>query len=494
MAYTDTITDGTDTVNLGSTATGTFNDRLSYKQQIPEKNALGDYPLVTEQWLVNWNDTSDDSRGGTHAKLLRLKRKAQKWANKDYREGPVWRVLRSSTENQNKYAVVTNIHIPELDPNTYGPETGFRITPITVTREGVWRTIQPGSTLRTLVSGTNVYNYNYHSATNYVNWVTITPGEGANELPGDADALLKISVTACMNSYFDRLVIAKRTADTLAELNGFIPYFNPADISYSSPTHSTSIDSLVAGGQRLDISNATGSEQTYTVAWDYDPEYYQGEFLMVVPIKMGSTSDYAWLAPIHNKIDTGMTSLVEGDEVYVPPYSYSPNFYRTIVIGPVSLPHTGMLPPSETFLYPYPADYLIGFTVRLPNGMSCQIRQWWLVPIDEGVQEIRNIKKYGESFDGLLTVDGVHRLAHTVIYPDPDPEYIMPRPLQPSGRYLTADHQKYTRLYFFEGYTDDTSSTGQGPTDAVFGGLRISANVFVQGVPRHSAFYSDDIY
>lgn len=480
MALIDLITDGTDTINLAS-ATDGFTDKYSYKQQIVEKDVLGEYPLVTERLSVNWNQLDDDERADEHAKLMRLKRKANKWGNKNYREGPVWRKLQSNSEDNPKYMVLTNAHIVELSETFYGPDTASKPVVLEITREGAPRLIEPGAAWRSIVSSQTVYDYN---ASGSVSWVTVPPGTSASQLPGDADGITKITVTPGSYDYEsdNQVIIAKRTADTEAELNGFIPHFNPVSLSETdaslSGEYDLPADANVPGGYSLEITNGVGSEQRWYFLWAYDPDYYQGKFMMVVPIQMVGATDYCHLTPIHDQSSSfsGIDGKdVLGPEVYVP--AGADSIYQRIVVAHISLPYPGNLPPGESF----PSAYRLGFIIRIPNGSDCYIRDWHLIPVDEGVQEIRSIGENSGAFSmNKLIVDG--SLKHT--YLRNSLNVIVPSAVDPGGRYLTADHQKYTRFYFYKGYWDTAKNV-----DAVKDALT-SMTVDVDAVPRVKALAS----
>lgn len=468
MALADILTDGTDEVNL-ATATRGFADTYTYRQQVARKNALGEYPDVTERWQPNWHATDDDERGTVHAKLMRLQRKAQKWYSGDFREGPVWRETQTPTERMRRYAVVTDLEIPELDPYFYGPSEAFRNVTMTVTREGAWRLVSPIEAWRELVSSETVYDYN-ESGT--VNWITFDPGGGSNQLPGDADALVKLTIDVGTYDYEsdNQVTIAKRTADTEAELNGFVPHFNPNEIDNTNASPSFPVDATCPTGYRMDVANSTGTEKTWYFEWGYDPDYYQGEYLMIVPIKMVGASDYMWISALHDDASFG-ANRIQYEEVYVPAGFNS--VYQKVFVARITLPHQGYLPASETF----PPVYYTGFFLRMPDGVSCQIRNWWLVPINEGLFSVRGIGNDFGSFptspimiiDGSLQKTYLQQIAASV---------------EPGGRYLTADHQKYTRFYFYKSYEYDDGSDNK--IDAIKEG-KTSMTVTADVIPRVKA-------
>lgn len=456
MAITNIITDGTDTVNMAAASNG-FTDKYTYRQQIVQKNELGDYPPVTETWEVNWGADDNAERGEVHAKLMRLQRKAQRYAAGDRRDGPVyWYLLTEGEASIYRFALIHDIEIPELNPYFYGPAERYKEAKITVTREGVWRERNPltGGWLEEVVGSSTVYDY---VVSTNKNWVTlewmVDKGSGPEiNISGDADALLRINMYPGTYTYQadNQVTIAKRTAASISELDGFNPHFNPVNLTDTNASlsgeYDLPADANVPGGYKLEITNGSGAEEEWYFVWSYDPDYYQGEYLMIVPIKMIGASDECWLTPIHDNVTFGAERLEIGPEVYVPDGNNS--VHQKIHLGQISLPYPGFRPPEETF----PTSFRIGFKIRIPAGAGCYIRNWWLVPADEGVQEIRNVGNTNGGFamQGLV-VDGNIRTAYAKVV-----TYLIASPVEAGGRFLTADHQRFTRLYFFKSYWDTT--------------------------------------
>lgn len=463
MALLDILTDGTDEINLASATSG-FTDRYSYKQKIVEKNALGEYEAVVEKMHMNWNGADDEKRGDQHAKLMRLQRKARKCRDGDTREGYVWRELRSVSEGAVKYMVVTDVRIVELDAEFYGPDGIAKGCLMEITREGAPRLTQPGSWLD-LTGAVTVYDYNVGSENN---WATVLK----TLLEGDADALLRFTMTFGKFDYGanNQIIIAKRSANSEAELVKLIPHFNPSDlVDATGAEYTLTTDANAPGGKRLDVANTSGGEIERYYVWSYDPDFYQGEFMMMVAIKMIGSDDICYITPFHSEVaGVGYPSMELGGEAYVPPGKLG--VYQQIFAGRITLPPSGYTPVGETET----ASYGIGFKIRIPNNVSFRILNWWLIPADGGVQEIRGIGVSASSSETgiVVVVNGdLKRTYRKAIN-------MSSFPAQAGGRYLTADHQKYTRFYFFSSYWDESTQV-----DAVSDGLN-SITVRIEAVPR----------
>lgn len=479
MALTDILTDGTDSISFANAFDG-FTDKYSYKQQLVEKNALGEYPEVTERMQMNWNAEDDEARGVQHATLMRLKRKANKWGDKDYREGPVWRELRSNSEAAPKYMVVTNVHIVELDAEFYGPDGTSKGVVMEITREGAPRLISPEASALYWLSKT-LYDYNVGEDNN---WITISlpvdpeiPIIGFptyDLIPGDADAILKFKLDIeddVSQAYrkHNQITIAKRTAATYEGLDGFKTHLNPVDILSGDLTPGVSLvtDATVPGGKMLRIDNDTPLyEVNINVFWRTDGAGYEGNFAMIIPINTVAANDYCHITPMY-----GLNSdWVYGQELYVPAGYHLDGFsnplYQKFYAGMLSLPHHADVTTTDVW---------IGFKIRMPPSSNFNVRGVWLIPLDEGVFTLRDISHPTTLPEPtVLIVDGekkqsIAQYGTTSTYP---------RSPEVGGRYLTADHQKYTRFYFFKSYWDYDKGI-----DAIYPGL-LNYEASIDVIPR----------
>ena len=187
--------------------------------------------------------------------------------------------------------IVHDVQIVELGGTFYGPDATSKPVVLEIAREGALWLIEPDDAMKLLVafSPTVVYDYVVGGNKNHItimDWLS----NSTYGIEGDADGILKITMSPSASYNYEsdnQITIAKRTATAESTLNGFNPHFNPVDlVAATGSEHTLTTDSQVPGGKRLDIANASGSEVERYYVWSYDPDYYQGTFMMMMAIQM----------------------------------------------------------------------------------------------------------------------------------------------------------------------------------------------------------------
>jgi len=446
MSHIDYLTDGTQIVNLATNANNAFAQISgSYKQKITELDPLGRYPLVWEEWALNWSATVDDQRGDLHVILMNFKRQAKQWANRLWRDPPVWRVTKTPTEDQPRYSFVHDLQIPELSPQFYEPGQRTKRVLIRVLRDGVWRGDDPAASVlaggdgSTWIGSPQVAVYDYQVGLN-TNALTIAPNAGG--FSGDAESLVKLKLDyGVFSPIEDQNLIIGRKSGTLAELDPFNSQFNPIDAALIPDPPILPIlvlDPNIAGGSRIDVANGVPGVAEVGVQWPINNMVaYQGNYLAYAQVRVvtntglilqfaqgfGIGADYVGI----DKVDiSNMTSAMS---------------WRYAFLGLASLPAYGSIPRGIT----QAGSYNIRLTIFIPQGSSIQIGKLFLVPVDEGVFSVRNIQAAGGT-TGLL-INGDLPVTYPIIASNGN---ITSLPVDPNGRYLTAAFDRYTRLYFFK--------------------------------------------
>ena len=448
MAQIDLLTNGTITVDLASNLTNAFAQISgTYKQQIIELDQLGRYPLVWEEWSLNWSAIDDEQRGEIPQQLLVLKRLAKQWSDRLWRDPPVWRVLQTPAEGAPRYAFVFDLQIPELSPEFYEPSQQTKRVLIRVLREGTFRLSDPavsvlsggdGSTWISM-AGQTVFDYQAGANTNYLTLAPTAAGEDV-----DAEMLLRLDLDyGAFDAVQDSNIIISRKSGTLAELAPFNSQFNAVDATiFADPPvfPLPVVDANIAGGTRVDMQNNSGSEKNYYLQWILpDLVAYTGSYLVYAQVNMINNSDLImeFLQGFGiGLIDSSYTGL---DPVNISDLTPALS-WRWVFLGLATVPVYGAIPRGVTPA----ADYRIRLKITVPNTGSIQFGRLFMAPVDEGIFSVRNIDAGGGT-SGLLVNGDLLRS-----YPINGSGEITSLPVNPNGRYLTAAFERYTRYYFFK--------------------------------------------
>ncbi len=200
------------------------------------------------------------------------------------------------------------------------------------------------------------------------------------------------------------------------------------------------VDSNSPGGNHVRINVTTGTHEV-PVTWDItSPEYYTGQYLTFVELKIISAGSVCQMSLLHGvsgaRVATpfeDITSLPTGQWLRLP-------------LGRISMPSGGELPPGESLA----GDYKVEFSIGCNATTDVRVRRLRLMPIDEGVMTIRGLSNPSGATDDTdeLIIDG--HLNHAYMKSNGN---VVNAPINYSVPIPTLGPQALTRFYYHTWYT-----------------------------------------
>lgn len=408
--------------------------RRGWPQAGPELGT-NDYDELLEKVKLAWTDLDDDTRAAIFQDIGTLSRKAvlvndpRRPEYYDRAKAVVWEV-QTPTEGQARYAMVSAIRAPQLDPRHQG-QTGSLELHLDIMREGLWRGIRPGNAGHEVIN-TTVQNYTYQTDKNYV---TIPP----SAIPGDAPALARIQVntTAPAESVAgEQLWLMRRKAKTLAELDAFNPYFWMADAA-SPPTTTVATAAPLNGsgpsavpGDRL-AEHTPGGMISYWWEISNNLEAYAGVFNVWVIYR----TQYANGGSVQVDHGWGTGNPLNSYGKLLLPLASGMDSWNYLYLGTIQMPPGGMI---SGVAPAYFGTYNISLRMSTgdPTTGITQIPGFFLQPVDDQVYSADN--KFWQIADGDLRRSWQTNAAGTTL---------TSANVKAEGDYIELEPGHYNRIY-----------------------------------------------
>lgn len=427
MALFAALSDGITTVYMRRCVAG--DDLVGrpdgYKQKLARRRSDGGYEEVTETWELVFTSSSDVDRGAVLVSLGKLSNKA--WERKAHKQldNWVWLQVQTPTESGGRYALVSDIFVPELDGRHYR-SNALPDLRIEVTREGAWRPTAPNAAWAGKRTDDDTWAlWNKEELGVVTNYDVID----AATLGGDAAALVRFGIVpdswAPDSSEVVRHVLAiKSNAD-------FHSHFNAVD---SDASGLLVTDANSPGGQRIQRAFAGGDLET-EIYWDIWPGSttiadYEGDYLLYAVVE---PTPYISMQLIDSN-GHELTELVSLD------VSLATSDYAALFMGRVSLlPGANDIIPNETL-----DDYYLGIHVVASQADTFNFRNLIFIPIDEGVVSVAQGRGNGR----IVYFDGDARRVYVVNSGGGNPQAI-DMDLQMSGDWFGIPQGRDVAVHYF---------------------------------------------
>lgn len=346
-----------------------------------------------------------------------------------------------------RYALIYNIEVAIEDPDNL--TTPIRDLTVTIEREPYWRGLPPGANPKQWAIE-NIYNtkwltgnYQLLSGTNHLaitnlknraeyngviftteNWINIP----ADRIPGDAPALIHVSVQQAVSTNATTLMIGKMSkpveGNILRATGLNMPPFynlNAGDsvslIADTTLVADTGAPSGIPGSFRASIAFTTSAAMTDRLIWPLRLTPNRGRFAAFLRARVSATGTVASVQ-LTTKIDTlpTTTTPVTVSDAGAGGTGNTTD-WSLVYLGYISVPNNNLRLATDANRGGISIDSTIAFTIaasRTAGAGSLYIGDLVLFPIDEGAFVINSSIVVGTGASGLRcwTYDNTGCLSH----------------------------------------------------------------------------------
>ena len=423
MAGTLTITDGTVSVNLYDAST-LYLRRGGWRPGVAKENAAGDdYDDVTEVFSCEWMQTTDDARDTTMHNLNYLAAKARQNERQRKSTGQVYFSLNTPSESNVRYGVIKDINVPDLDSWHYGPGRPVKLT-ITARREGAWRKDSPLTAPQSYPSlaAATIFNKVDGAAVNYID-------VAAANVTGDALALPVVHLAAVTTPVAPTIIVAVRSRLAAAEITNFNPHFNATNFIYAAEAAFVVADAGAPGGRKWSFSVGSSATRINYMPLPSGLNNYTGSFLLYAVVRATGN--------VRIRMGHGVQAAITNPtpSVSIPVTTN----YTSVYLGRINIPASGLMPGMAN-----PPDYYINPEISVVGAGTFEMRNFYLVPLDDGAFSIINPTNM---FEPQLFADSIlERCWYAQNYAGNAFTNHVP---SPRGRYLRLKPKYNHRLLFY---------------------------------------------